>query len=528
MVTISKRNLLGAPLAAALGLSLPASLLAQETGPGGADAGCVPEAPPVYDLPAATGPFQPDMESLKSYQAPDWFRDAKFGIWAHWGPQAVPRLGDWYARYMYVPGHWHYDQHLKKYGHPSKFGYKDIIPLWTAEKWDPEALMDKYAAAGAKYFVSMGVHHDNFDLWNSKHHRWNAAAMGPKRDVVGTWQAAAQKRGLRFGVSEHLGASHNWWHPSHGYDQFWPENGVAYDGADPALSDLYHPKHDEPFRGNADTWYTSDPKYHQVWFNRIRDLVDSYQPDLLYSDGGLPFGVVGRSLVARLYNNRLDKKGKTEAVYNCKALGSGEFDPAMCVQDVERGVLKGINARPWQTDTSNGDWFYSDGYTYKTTAEVIYMLSDIVSKNGNLLLNVVLYPDGSLPPESQTLLDELAVWMPVNGEAIHGTRPWTVFGEGPTEAIDGAFKENATYTPSDIRFTTRGDTLYAITLGEPRQSVVIKSLGRRAGHTKKSVRRVQVLGVREALSFRQTDDALTIDLPASLPTRHASAFKISF
>ena len=159
---------------------------------------------------------------------------------------------------------------------------------------------------------------------------------------------------------------------------------------------------------------------------------------------------------------------------------------------------------------------------------MIDLLVDIVSKNGNLLLNVVLYPDGSLPPESQTLLDELAVWMPVNGEAIHGTRPWTVFGEGPTEAIDGAFKENATYTPSDIRFTTRGDTLYAITLGEPRQSVVIKSLGRRAGHTKKSVRRVQVLGVREALSFRQTDDALTIDLPASLPTRHASAFKISF
>ncbi len=526
MVMISKRNLLGAPLAAAFGMAAPA-VIAQETTP--ADGACTTAATatPAYDLPVAAGPFQPEMESLKTYKAPDWFRDAKFGIWAHWGPQAVPRAGDWYARNLYVPGHPHYDHHLKTYGHPSKLGYKDIIPLWTADKWDPEGLMDKYAAAGAKYFVSMGVHHDNFDLWNSKHHRWNAVAMGPKRDVVGTWKAAAQKRGLRFGVSEHLGASHNWYHPSHGYDQFWPENGVDYDGANPAYSDLYHPKHNEPFRGNADTWYTHDPKYHQIWFNRIRDLVDSYQPDLLYSDGGLPFGVVGRSLLAHMYNSNMTRHGKLESVYNCKAFGSGEYDAAMCVQDVERGVLKGINPLPWQTDTSNGDWFYSDGYTYKTAPEVIYMLSDIVSKNGNLLLNIVLYPDGSLPPESQTLLDELAPWMHVNAEAIHGTRPWKIFGEGPTETVDGAFRESAAYTAQDIRFTTKGDAIYAITLGEPKQSVAITSLGRSAGHEKRPVRRVNLLGVPKALKFRQTDQALVVDLPADLPTRHASVLKIT-
>ena len=211
MVTISRRALLGAPLYAALGASAPAQ------------------------LPTPAGPFRPTADSLKTYQAPDWFRDAKFGIWAHWGPQAVPRSGDWYARWMYVPGHPHYDHHLKHYGHPSEFGYKDIIPLWKAEKFDPEALMDRYVAAGAKYFVSMGVHHDNFDLWNSRHHRWNALAMGPKRDIVGAWRDAARRRGLRFGVSEHLGASHNWLYPSHQYDQFWPKFGVDYDGADPQI-----------------------------------------------------------------------------------------------------------------------------------------------------------------------------------------------------------------------------------------------------------------------------------------------------
>ncbi|MGZ3306619.1 MAG: alpha-L-fucosidase [Asticcacaulis sp.] len=527
METISKRNLLAAPLAAALGLAAPAAVMARDTA--GADNSCAKAPAPAYDLPVAAGPFKPTAESLKTYQAPDWFRDAKFGIWAHWGPQAVPRKGDWYARFMYVPGHRDYDHHLKTYGHPSKFGYKDIIPLWTAEKWDPEALMDKYVAAGAKYFVSMGVHHDNFDLWNSKTHRWNAAAMGPKRDVVGEWSKAARKRGLRFGVSEHLGASHNWWYPSHQFDQFWENGamGVNYDGADPKYADLYHEVNGEVFKGDADTWYTTDPKYHQMWFNRIRDLVDNYHPDLLYSDGGMPFGIVGRSLVAHMYNLAATGKGGTQAVYNCKALGSGEFYPEACVQDVERGVLKGINPRPWQTDTSNGDWFYSDGYTYKTAPEVIYMLSDIVSKNGNLLLNIVLYPDGSLPPESQTLLDELTAWMKVNAEAIHGTRPWVAYGEGPTEAADGAFHEGANYTARDIRFTTKGNAIYATTLGEPRGSVAIASLGKHGKLGGKAIRSVHLLGVSEPVKFRQDEAALHIDLPSNLPTRHASVFRIT-
>jgi alpha-L-fucosidase len=521
MVSINKRSLLGAPLLAALGY---ASATAAQTATSKPACPAVPA--PQYRLPMATGPFQPSIESLKTYQTPDWFRDAKFGIWSHWGPQAVPRVGDWYARYMYVPGHFHYDHHVKTYGQPSKFGYKDIIPLWKAEKFDPEGLMDQYAAAGAKYFVSMGVHHDNFDLWKSKHHKWNAVAMGPKRDIVGAWHAAARKRGLRFGVSEHLGASHNWYHPSHMYNQTWPENGVAYDGANPQYADLYHPEHNEPYRGTADTWYSKDPKFHQVWYDRIKDLIDTYEPDLLYSDGGLPFGVVGRSLVAHMYNTSIARSGRNEAVYNGKDLGSGEFYKEGFVQDVERGVLNGINPMPWQTCTSNGDWFFNDGHKYKTSAEVIHMLADIVSKNGNLLLNVLQYPDGSLPTESQQLVADLSAWMKVNAEAIHGTRPWKIFGEGPTEAAVGAFQEGTAYTPQDIRFTTRGETLYAITLGTPQGSVAVKALG--SSQKARRVKSVHMLGVKRPCTFRQEEGALVIDLPESPPSAHASAFKISF
>ncbi len=483
------------------------------------------------ELPIASGLFSPTAESLKQYQCPEWFRDAKFGIWAHWGPQAVPRAGDWYARNMYLQGSPQYDHHLKTYGHPSTNGYKDIIPLWKAEKWDPDALMALYAKAGAKYFVSMGVHHDNFDLWNSKYHKWNAVNMGPKRDIVAEWKLAAVKYGLRFGVSEHLGPSYAWFSPSHGYDQFYQPGaklGVPYDGADPKYQDLYHPNHDEPFRWGR-SWYATNSAWHQEWFNRIKDLVDQSQPDFLYTDGGIPFGEVGRSLLAHFYNsNSGAHSGKNQAVYAFKDLGTGEVIPEAGVLDIERGVMPGISPRPWETCTSIGDWFYSDGYKYKTTTEVVHMLADIVSKNGNMLLNVVLYADGSLPPEPRQFLDEMAAWMAVNGEAIHGTRPWKIYGEGPTEATAGAFKEDTAYTPQDVRFTTKAGALYAIILGVPAGEVRIKSLGRDAKFAGQPVTNAQLLGSQETLVWSQEADALVIKLPAKLPTKHASAFRISF
>jgi alpha-L-fucosidase len=500
MVSFTKREVLAAPFVAALGLEAAA----RAQGVGGTGIEDV-----ALDLPR--GPFNASVASLETYRTPDWFRDAKFGIWSHWGPQAVAGQGDWYARFMYVPGHPHYDHHLKTYGHPSEVGHKDLIALWKAERFDPEALMSKFAAAGAKYFVSMGCHHDNFDLWNSKHHRWNAAVMGPKRDIVGAWKAAAKKHGLRFGVSEHLGASYNWWYPNHQFDQFWGKMGADYDGADPRYADLYHDNRDEPYRGDARTWYTKNPKYHRIWFQRIRDLIDSYQPDLLYSDGGIPFGEVGRTIVAHLYNSSIARRGKLEAVYAHKGGGAGEFLPKAGVQDIERGVLEGVNPLPWQTDTSNGDWFYNVNDHFKTTPQVIGMLADIVSKNGNLLMNVVKYPDGTLPPQSEELLAGLAAWMKVNSAAIHGTRPWKIYGEGPTKTKAGSFAESGDYTAEDIRFTTKDGALYAIFLGWPQRESAIQSLGSNAlpGAV---IERVDLLGGPK-LKFRRDAGSLRLTLP---------------
>jgi alpha-L-fucosidase len=499
MSDLSKRGFLATPLLAATALGVARLAQAQ---------GCEKPAPAAYKPPPPNGPFTAAADSLRTAAVPSWFRDAKLGIWSHWGPQAVPGQGDWYARFMYVPGHPHYEHHVKTYGHPSEVGYKDILKLWKAERFEPEALMDRYVAAGAKYFVSMGVHHDNFDLWNSKHHRWNATKLGPMRDIVGDWSRAARKRGLRFGVSEHLGASHNWWWTSHQCDQF------------------YHEPHDTPYLNRGGDWYTHNPKFHEIWYRRVADLIDSHQPDLLYSDGGIPFGEVGRAAIAHLFNTSVRRNGDMQAVYNHKALGSGEFIREVGVQDVERGVLEGINPLPWQTDTSNGDWFFSERDRYKTPAQVLTMLCDIVSKNGNMLLNVVQRADGSLAPESDVLLTEMAAWMKVNGEAIHGTRPWKIYGEGPTTAAAGAFQEDTAYKAQDIRFTTRGDALYALTLGEPKGTVKITSLRRGNPHDPRTVRKVELLGVGP-LPFRQNAQALEVDVPERLPSRHASALRIT-
>lgn len=474
------------------------------------------------NLPVAPGPFTGTAQSLQKYRAPDWFRDAKFGIWSHWGPQAVPRQGDWYARKMYIPGDRHYKHHLETYGHPSKHGFKDIIPLWKAEKWNPNALMALYARAGAKYFVSMGVHHDNFDLWNSRFHAWNAVSMGPRRDVVGEWKRAAQKFGLRFGVSEHLGASYSWFQTSHGADTSGPLAGVPYDGADPKWQALYHSP-----SSNGPGWYTNSPEAQRNWYCRIQNLIDEYQPDLLYSDGGIPFGEVGHSLIAHLYNSSIQRHGgKLEAVYNYKGIGSGQAIEGAGVLDVERGGLARISALPWQTDTSIGDWFYSEGFRYKTARQVIHQMADIVSKNGNLLINVVQYPDGSLPPESLQFLREMAQWMPLNGEAIYGTRPWTIFGEGPTQVRAGNFREDFPFTAHDIRFTTKKDALYAITLGAPSEPVLIKSLALGSPLVTGSASNVSLLGHKGKLQWARTAQGLEIQLPKALPSQHALAFKI--
>jgi alpha-L-fucosidase len=469
------------------------------------------------DYPIADGPFKPSMDSLKQYQCPDWFRDAKFGIWAHWGPQAVPMDGDWYARGMYEPGNKHYKYHLAHYGHPSEFGYKDIILLWKAEKWDPDRLMQLYKQAGAKYFVSMGSHHDNFFLWNSKLHKWNAVNMGPKRDVVGEWQKAAQKYGLKFGVSEHLGASFTWFQSSHRADKNGPKAGVPYDGADPKWQDLYH----FPAEPGDKDWYSKNPKWQQQWYNEIQELVDNYHPDLLYSDGGVPFGnQAGLSMIAHLYNSSAARNGgRVEVIYNCKQKSEGRW-----VEDLERGIMPKIDPYPWQTDTSIGDWFYDRNWKFRPVSWVIHMLVDNVSKNGNLLLNIVQRPDGSLDPEVEDMLQQLAKWNAIHGEAIYGTRPWQIYGESSVKVKGGHFGENYRYNAREVRFTTKGGTLYATALGWPADGkLVVRSLAEAAGN----INNLSLLGYDGKVEWQQTAEGLVVTLPEQKVSEYTCAVKIS-
>ncbi|HSV72460.1 MAG TPA: alpha-L-fucosidase [Chthonomonadales bacterium] len=460
-------------------------------------------------LSIQSGPFQPTWDSLRQYRCPDWFRDAKFGIWAHWGPQCVPLCGDWYARRMYQPGDPAYNHHRRVYGHPSKVGYKDIVPLWKAERFDPDALMDRYVAAGARYFVAQAVHHDNFDNWDSRHHRWNAVRVGPMRDIVGAWREAASRRGLRFGVSEHLGACFSWMRHCKDADPDGAYAGVPYDGNDPAYEDLYLPN-----RGEGDAWYTANPWWHARWFERMKDLVDQHQPDLFYSDGGVPFGETGLSLIAHLYNSSAARHGANEAVYTQKDTNPDVYRVGLL--DIERGQRPDIAEHPWQTDTCVGGWFFDSRLRYKTPEHVVEMLVDIVSKNGCLLLNLTQMPDGSLDDECLHILDVLAAWTAANGEGIFGTRPWETAGEGPTKPESGAFREDRVrWTVEDFRFTRRAETVYAFQMRAPESRVAaIRALGRGAGRTVKAVR---MAGRIEPVRWEQTEQALVLTWPAPPP-----------
>ncbi len=476
-------------------------------------------------LAVADGPFKATDESLKAYQYPQWFRDAKLGYWAHWGPQAVPRQGDWYAKNMYVQGSRQNEYHVAHYGHPSKFGYKDIIPLWKAERWEPEKLMKLFKKAGAKYFVSMASHHDNFFLWDSKIQRWNAVNMGPKKDVVGLWQKAAKKEGLRFGVSEHLAASFNWFQTSRGADKMGPMAGVSYDGADPQYEDLYHSKADS---SDIRNWLTNNPAWHQRWFDVVKELVEKYKPDLLYSDSKLPFGEVGRSMLANYYNRSAKDHTSVDVVYTCKEASYGGW-----AQDVERGVLDSISRFPWQTDTSIGDWYYRTGQKYKSADDVVQLLMDIVSKNGNLLINVVQTPEGDLEPDVLGIMEGISNWIAANGEGVYATRPWKVYGEGPstrkenqTKGRFGGVTDTRGYQPADIRFTTKGNDVYAFVMATRDGDIRMASLGKAAKLAGKDIASVSMLGSKESLQWKQEDDALVITKPTSLPAWKVTGFKI--
>lgn len=512
---------------------------------------------------ARTTVFSADWSSLRAgYAAPDWFRDAKFGIWAHWSAQCVPEHGDWYARQMYVQGGDQYEYHVKTYGHPSRFGFMEFDNLWKAEHWDPEALMKRYVAAGAKYFVSLANHHDNFDNYASRFHDWNSVRIGPKKDIVGTWAKAARAAGLRFGVSNHSAHAWHWFQTAYGYDAEGPLKGVRYDayrltkadgigkwweGLDPqdlyggrnmvipdgvssiAEMNAWHSKHDREW---TEAPPAVNPDFVKRWKLRCLDLIDSYRPDLVYFDNfDLPLGQAGLDVAAHYYNaNQSWHNGRLEAVINAKMLPP-ERRGAL-VEDVERGLRDEISSAPWQTDTCIGDWHYNravfEGHRYKSVKWVVQALCDIVAKNGNLLLSVPLRGDGTIDPDEEKFLDGMSAWMAINGEAIFETRPWRIFGEGAPHKASGMFNENAqSFSSSDIRFTQKNGTLYALGLGWPSGGRVrIRSLAQGAPHATGRIERIELLGTNAPLTFACDADALTVDLPDARAADAAYGLKI--
>ena len=476
-----------------------------------------------------SGPvFQGTRESLAAYQCPDWFRNAKFGMWAHWGPQSAAEYGDWYARNLYIQGSRQNRYHVKTYGHPSKFGYKDIIPTWHGKEFDPEFLVGLYKKAGAKYFMSMGAHVDNFDLWNSKHTRWNAAKMGIKRDVVAAFGKAARGHGLKFGVSDHLWMAYKWMSVSRGSDTTGPLAGVPYDGIDPQYSDLYG---DCPRVYRKLPWDEDDipDSWKQQWFNRIKDLLDQSQPDIVYSDGGIPFGKWGLDLLAHFYNQNAQRLGgKLEAVYTSKH----EEDSAdgLCVFDKERGVVEGIWPRPWQLCTCIGHWHYDREAIYKTPKRVIDMLVDVVSRNGNLLLNFPLPNSGMLDAQELKILEAITAWMNTNGEAIYETRPWKIFGEGGIVKNEPGVKYNESslkdFTAAETRFTSKGKTLYAFFMGWPEKQVTIVPLATHKPYLAGKIQTLELLGHRGKLDWKHDERGLTVQLPEQRPGEFAYVLKI--
>jgi alpha-L-fucosidase len=485
-------------------------------------------------LDIAPGPFKGTRESLREWQVPDWYRDAKFGIWAHWGPQSGVEDGDWYARNMYVQGSKQYEYHVKTYGHPTKVGYKEVIPTWKAASFDPDHLLQLYKKAGAKYFCSMAVHHDNFDLWNSKYQpHWNSVAMGPKRDIVGDFKKAAERQDLRFAVSEHLAPSYHWFSTSHTSDQTGPLAGVSYDGANPAYASLYHDlPRDYPYGQRI-----NDRKAPAAWkmhyFQRIKDLIDNYQPDLLYTDGDIFYEEYGLALVANLYNTSANRHdGRSEAVYNSKL--PSDCQTGTCVLDWERGVAEGIPENPWQTDTCIGDWHYNRQVIYKTPKNVIDLLVDIVSRNGNLLLNFPLPNSGELDYEELVILEEITKWMSINSEGIYATRPWKVFGEGPVATAPPStggprFNESGRHelTAEEVRFTTKGDSIYAFVMGWPEKLAFIRMLATTSKLSPPRIQNVELLGHQGKLDWTQDEQGLEVKLPQEKPCDYAIAFKIT-
>ena len=486
--------------------------------------GCVNNRQPQE---SKTTPYEANWESIGQYQIPDWFSDAKFGIFIHWGVYSVPAYGsEWYPRRMYesevvrnARGEVQHSNteihqyHLAKYGDPAEFGYKDFIPMFRAEKFDAGQWLDLFQQAGARYIIPVAEHHDGFAMYASTHTRWNSLNMGPKRDILRELAEATRQRGLKFGASSHFAFNWNYYTRKPGWDT-----------EDPAYADLYSRSHPQ--------YESCDEQFIAHWWDRTTEIIDQYQPDVLWFDFYIdnPEFVPWHPKLAAYYYNK-GREWDKEVVLQTKNFDFESFPEGTNVLDIERGKLPGIRKFPWQTDTSVGknSWGYVSNWISKSPTTLIHDLVDIVSKNGCLLLNVGPKADGTIPEDQANVLLEMGKWLEINGEAIYETRPWKTFGEGPTKVEKGHHSEgkNQAFTAQDIRFTQKEGTLYALLLGWPETGMVnIESMAENAGYLKRDVASVEILGGEGSPEWELNPSGLSVRLPPNPPCEHAYVLKI--
>jgi alpha-L-fucosidase len=503
----------GLVLAVATALSVPAA----------AEDPKVARALREVDSAVARGPFAPDWSSLAKFKTPGWYEDAKFGVFIHWGVYSVPAFGnEWYPRNMYKKDEKEFAHHVATFGPQAKFGYKDFIPMFKAERFDARRWASLFKAAGFRYVVPVAEHHDGFPMYDCSFTDWSAAKMGPKRDVVGELAEAVRAEGLVFGVSSHR--VEHWW--------FFGE-GMKFDSdvKDPRFAGLYAPAADRERSEKQETPPT--PEFLDDWLVRTAELVDKYKPQLVWFDWWIAQPSVHAHLqkLAAFYYNRGAEWGQGVAI-NYKKHGGESFPDTAGVLDIERGQLADLRPLFWQTDTavSKTSWGYVKDHQYKTVDSLVDDLVDIVSKNGSLLLNVGPRPDGTIPEPEEAMLREIGQWLAVNGEAIYGTRPFAVYGEGPTRVIEGPFADTKRkpFTAKDVRFTTKGGVLYAIALDWPANGrVTVKTLASKSKHLSGDVASVELLGSKDALRWTRDDAGLHVSLPAARPSGHALALRIA-
>ena len=463
-------------------------------------------------------PFAADWESLKRHEAaPKWFRDAKFGIYFHWGVYSVPAYGsEWYPRNMYRKDRKEYKHHVQKYGDPTKFGYHDFVPRFKAEKFDAERWAELFARAGARFAGPVAEHHDGFSMWASRLTPWNAGDAGPKRDITGELAKAIRKRGMKFVATFHH-ARNSLWQPS-GKKGRWTGH---YDQvklhfpallADPRRAILYG--------------YMPREEFLKLWLGKLKEVIDNYQPDLMWFDSWL-HEIPDKYQMEYLayYFNKARQWGRDVVVTRKQQ----DLPLALSVEDFEKGRADRLTGNVWLTDDtiSRGSWCYTRNLRIKPTREVLHVLIDIVSKNGCLLLNISPKADGTIPDNQKQVLLDIGAWLGRFGEAIYETCPWVVFGEGPTRMKKGGhFVGAVSYTGRDIRFTTAGDVLYAIFLGRPAGKATVASLSTGSGLAGGEVKRVTLLGHDGKLPHTRDDRGLHVTFPAKLPDAHAVVLKI--